>query len=199
MPKKIDHEKRKEKILQTALKVFAREGYRDSNLSLIAQECGISRPTIYQYFRDKEEIYYYAVKLITGRMFTKYATIAWDEGEDVIERIIDICDDVMDMAQVHAGELSSLINVMVQMKKEGKDFSRTVMRRIAKLHILFMRMIRSGIAKGELIECDANKLATQIVLLLESLCLQYGFLDPNEIEASKELISTYLHFFRAQH
>jgi AcrR family transcriptional regulator len=68
MPKKIDHEERKEKILQTALKVFAREGYRDSNLSLIATECGISRPTIYQYFKDKEQIYYYAVKLVTGRM-----------------------------------------------------------------------------------------------------------------------------------
>ena len=38
MPKKIDHEERKEKILHTALKVFAREGYRDSNLSLIATE-----------------------------------------------------------------------------------------------------------------------------------------------------------------
>ena len=65
MPKKIDHEERKEKILQTALKVFAREGYRDSNLSLIAIECGVSRPTIYQYFKDKEEIYYYEVKLVT--------------------------------------------------------------------------------------------------------------------------------------
>ena len=68
MPKKIDHEKRKEKILQTALKVFAREGYKDANLSLIATECGISRPTIYQYFKNKEQIYYFAVKLVTGRM-----------------------------------------------------------------------------------------------------------------------------------
>ena len=66
MPKKLDHELRKEENLQTALKVFAREGYRDSNLSLIATECGISRPTIYQYFKDKEEIYYYAVKLVPG-------------------------------------------------------------------------------------------------------------------------------------
>ena len=91
MPKKIDHEERKEKILQTALKVFGREGYRDSNLSLIAQECGISRPTIYQYFKDKEEIYYYAVKLVTGRMFTKYATLAWSSEDNYMNRIKSIC------------------------------------------------------------------------------------------------------------
>ena len=87
MPKKIDHEARKEKILHTALRVFGREGYRDSNLSLIASECGISRPTIYQYFRDKEEIYYYAVKLVTGRMFNKYAEYAWSSEENYIDRI----------------------------------------------------------------------------------------------------------------
>ena len=72
MPKKIDHEERKVIILKKALEIFARDGYRDSNLSSIAEECGLSRPTLYQYFKDKKEIYYYAVKLITGKMFTKY-------------------------------------------------------------------------------------------------------------------------------
>ena len=99
MPKKIDHEERKVRILKTALDVFAREGYRDSNLSLIAEQCGLSRPTIYQYFKDKNEIFYYAVKLVTGRMFTRYATVAWDEScGDTIQRIEWICNDVIDEA-----------------------------------------------------------------------------------------------------
>ena len=76
MPKKIDHEQRKINILNNALKVFAQEGYKNSNLSLIAKKSGISRPTIYQYFKDKDEIYYYAVKLVTGNMFEKYVEFA---------------------------------------------------------------------------------------------------------------------------
>ena len=136
MPKRINHEERKEKILQTALKIFAREGYKDSNLTLIATECGISRPTIYQYFKDKEQIYYYAVKLVTGRMFTKYADYAWSTTDPILLRIQTICNDIIDISKKHTGELTSLMDVMLQLKKEGTDFSDIILKRTAKLHIL---------------------------------------------------------------
>ncbi len=196
MPKKIDHDERKEKILQTALKVFAREGYRDSNLSLIAQECGISRPTIYQYFKDKEEIYYYAVKLVTGRMFNKYADYAWASQDDEIDRIIFICNDIMDMAVLHTGEITSLVDVMIQMKREGRDFSSIIMRRTAKLNILFKRLLRVGISNGTVIQCQIDKVTAHIVILLESFCFQLAFLDNYDMDLSKELVSNYLEFFK---
>lgn len=198
MPKKIDHEQRKEKILQTALKVFAREGYRDSNLSLIATECGISRPTIYQYFKDKEEIYYYAVKLVTGRMFNKYATFAWSTDQNYIVRITNICLDIMQTASEHDGELTSLVDVMLQMKKEGRDFNEIILRRTAKLTILFKRLLRMGIKAGDIISCDVNRLADHLLLLLESSCFQVAFLDTFDMQHSKHLVSTYLAFYSAK-
>lgn len=196
MPKKIDHEERKEKILQVALKVFAREGYRDSNLSLIAAECGISRPTIYHYFKDKEDIYYYAVKLVTGRMFTKYADYAWNTNDPIVQRITTICDDVIDMALEHRGELISLVDVMLQLKKEGTDFSDIILRRTAKLHILFKRLLRLGIANGEIASVDSSKVTQHLVLLLESFCFQIAFLDSFDVEGAKELVASYLQMLR---
>ncbi len=192
MPKKIDHEKRKEKILQTALKVFAREGYKDANLSLIATECGISRPTIYQYFKNKEQIYYFAVKLVTGRMFTKYADYAWTTNDPIIERIANICNDIIDMAATHRGELTSLVDVMIQLKKEGTDFSDIILRRTVKLHILFKRLLRLGINSGEVAKCDVNKITYHIVILLESFGFQLAFLDAFDVEEAKDLMTNYL-------
>ncbi len=192
MPKKIDHEKRKEKILQTALKVFAREGYKDANLSLIATECGISRPTIYQYFKNKEQIYYFAVKLVTGRMFTKYADYAWTTNDPIIERIANICNDIIDMAATHRGELTSLVDVMIQLKKEGTDFSDIILRRTVKLHILFKRLLRLGINNGEIAKCDVNKITYHIVILLESFGFQLAFLDAFDVEEAKDLMTNYL-------
>ncbi|HPY12664.1 MAG TPA: TetR/AcrR family transcriptional regulator [Sphaerochaeta sp.] len=196
MPKKIDHEARKEKILHTALRVFGREGYRDSNLSLIASECGISRPTIYQYFKDKEEIYYYAVKLVTGRMFNKYATYAWSSDEDYITRIGHICLDIMRTASESEGELTSLVDVMLQMKKEGRDFNEIILRRTAKLTILFKRLLRMGIQEAQIIACDVNKVADHLLLMLESSCFQVAFLDTFDMALSQELVLTYLDFHR---
>ena len=59
MPKKIDHEQRKVEIMSAALEVYAQEG-KNANLSLIAAKCGLSRTTVYQYFKDESQLYQYA-------------------------------------------------------------------------------------------------------------------------------------------
>lgn len=197
MPKKINHDLRKEKILQTALDVFAKEGYKDSNLSLIAHECGISRPTIYQYFKDKEEIYYYAVKLVTGRMFKKYADYAWKSEINVLDRIIWVCSDIIDAGIEHVGELTSLVDVMMLMRKEGTDFNKIILRRTVKLNILFKRLLRLGKERGDIIpSLDTEVVTEHIVLLLESFCIEFAFLGLSDADKNKELISSYLSFYK---
>lgn len=196
MPKKVDHEARKERILHTALKVFAREGYKDANLSIIANECGISRPTIYQYFKNKEEIYYFAVKLVTGRMFYTYAEYAWNTEDPIVHRIMKICDDIIDMAANHRDALTSLMDVMLQLKKEGLDFSDIIFRRTAKLHILFKRLLRLGISNGDIIKCEVNRVTHHLVILLESFCFQLAFLEAFNIQGAKELVYNYLELLK---
>lgn len=199
MPKKIDHEERKEKILHTALAVFAREGYRDSNLSLIAEECGISRPTIYQYFKDKEEIYYYAVKLVTSRMFVQYVSWAWDERKgDNIDRIIYICNDIIDEAKRSEAELQSLMDVMLQLRREHVDFSAIIVKRTIKLTILFKRLLRDGISNGTVVPtCDVDLVSNHLFTLLEAFCFQIAFLGDFKLDSAKGFVSTYLHFMKA--
>lgn len=197
MPKRIDHELRKERILKTALVVFAREGYKDSNLSLIAQECGISRPTIYQYFKDKDQIYYFAVKLVTGRMFVKYADYAWSTDENVIDRLIWICNDIIDFGTNHLSELASLVDVMTLMRKEGTDFNKVILRRTAKLNILFKRLLRAGKSAGDIVDdIDIVEVTGHITLLLESFNLQYVFLGSYDAIQSKKIISRYLSSYK---
>ncbi len=176
MPKKIDHEERKEHILRTALDVFAREGYKDSNLSLIAEEAGLSRPTIYQYFHDKTEIYYYAVKLVTGRLFTKYSAIAWGEGDDdEIVRMKAILSDIIDEAIANEDSLMNLMAVMLSAKKEGVDFADVIQHRTAKLSILFKRLIRQGITNGTIKAVDIATAATELFGIAETICFQVAF------------------------
>ena len=198
MPKKIDHEERKVKILKTALDVFAKEGYRDSNLSLIAEQCGLSRPTLYQYFKDKDEIYYYAVKLVTGRMFLRYGQMAWDEKLGCcVDRIEAICNDIIDVALNNEAALQSLMDVMLQSKRDHVDFSTIIMKRTVKLTILFKRLLNAGIKAGEIIQCDINKVSNHIFTLLEAFCFQIAFLGNFSADESKDFVATYLGAYRA--
>lgn len=198
MPKIIDHEKRKEQILKTALTIFGKEGYKDTNLSSIAEKCGISRPTIYQYFKDKEQIYYYAVKLVTGKMFKRYVVWAWDETlGDIIDRITIICDDIITQAKASEGELQSLMDVMLQLKREQVDFSKVIIKRTIKLTILIKRMLLEGIHTG-CVKKDTNidMVASHLFILLEAFCFQIAFLGNFNLQSSKDFVATYLSFFR---
>lgn len=193
MPKKIDHEERKETILRTALDVFAREGYHDSNLSLIAEAAGISRPTVYQYFHNKDEIYYYAVKLITGRLFAKYSSIAWGpDGGDEIDRMKHIFSDIIDMAVENELSLMNLMAVMVSAKRDGVDFADVIHHRTAKFSILFKRLLRQGIDNGHIRRVDIDATAEALFNLAELECFRIAFFRTFDKKAAMSMISGYL-------
>lgn len=199
MPKKVDIDERKEIILNTALKLFAKEGYKDTNLSQIAEESGISRPTVYQYFHDKNDIYYYAVKLITGKMFTKYSNVAWkDDGLDEIDKILFIVDDVLEYASTNSNSISNLMEYMIAERKRGVDFAEVIERRTAKLTILIKRLLRQGIANGTIIQCSVSDVGNNVFNLIESCCFQVGIYQTFDKSSAVSLIRDYLNFYRAE-
>ena len=61
----VEHDKRKHEILQKSLDVFIDEGYEDATFQKIADRCGITRTTLYIYFKNKHEIFYNLIKFWT--------------------------------------------------------------------------------------------------------------------------------------
>jgi Transcriptional regulator len=58
MPKVVPEYKEiaRNKIIQAAIKVFSEKGYHRSTMDEIAKEVGVSKATLYTYFKSKEEI-----------------------------------------------------------------------------------------------------------------------------------------------
>ena len=50
----VDHDKRRRAILKKSLEVFVDEGYEDATFQKIANRCGITRTTLYIYFKNKK-------------------------------------------------------------------------------------------------------------------------------------------------
>jgi AcrR family transcriptional regulator len=47
----------RERILQVATRLFAAQGYANTTLAQVARELGVTKPFVYYYFRDKQEIF----------------------------------------------------------------------------------------------------------------------------------------------
>ena len=197
VPKIVDKEERMQMILSKALEVFAKVGYRESNLSLIAEACCLSRPTVYQYFSDKKEIYYYAVKNVTSRMFEKYSNIAFAPGDqDEIERLRMIVLDIFSFARENESTLSNLVEFILSEKKSGVDVYSSIRSRTAKMRILIKRLVLQGIHRNTIHECDADKVGEEIFSLVVAEAFQVGFFPSFSAEGASSIVSEFLEAFR---
>jgi AcrR family transcriptional regulator len=82
------HERRRGEILHKAVEVFAKHGYPNTDVQLIADPLGISKGTVYRYFQSKEKLF--------------LAAVAWgvDQLDEHMERSTKHIEDPLEMIAV---------------------------------------------------------------------------------------------------
>ena len=73
-------EVRRDQLVQAALRVFARAGYRSTGTLEIAREAGVGEPTIYRYFADKKDLYLEVLKRSADLILAGWSQVAADES-----------------------------------------------------------------------------------------------------------------------
>ena len=53
-----EKDRRRQDIIEAARKVFFASGYARASMDDIAREAGVTKPTVYSYFRTRDELYY---------------------------------------------------------------------------------------------------------------------------------------------
>lgn len=196
MPKHIDHEQRKKEILYAVLDVFAKEGYKDTSLGLIASSCGLSRTTVYQYFKDKSEIFYFAVKNATDAMFAKYSSKEWEKIENPVDRLLLLMNDILNTADEHEKEISNLVLVL---KDLDGDLNETIKRRTAKLSLFLSRLIRESLKRNpseKAKNIKPQQEAQRIIVLIESYCFHITYIPQNK-DVIRSLMTDLVKSYRA--
>ena len=61
-------EKKQERIIDAALKEFAEYGYENASTNRIVKNCRISKGSLFKYFENKEELYFYLIDTVSARM-----------------------------------------------------------------------------------------------------------------------------------
>lgn len=53
----VDKDRKRRDILQAAMRVFARDGYHRAKMEAVAEEAGIGKGTVYEYFKSKTDLF----------------------------------------------------------------------------------------------------------------------------------------------
>ena len=192
MPKIVDYAERRRQIAKKATSVFAQEGFRDANLSRIAELCGFGRTTIYKYFKDKDEIFLFVLDGIFARLDAEAAAIVEDGTRGAIAKLEALLGAMMRDSIDDRDSMLIVLDLILDLRREETAWTDDVRGRIVRLQAYYERVLREGLDSGELSPCDPAALASVIFAILESFVLQHSLFgvlaQESVLEAARLLI-----------
>lgn len=79
----------KNKIINASIVEFAQFGFTNSSTNRIVKEAGISKGSLFQYFKNKEELYFYILDSVVGELLSDLKEQSTTLSHDFFERVID--------------------------------------------------------------------------------------------------------------
>lgn len=193
----VEHDKRKHEILAKALDVFIEDGYEDVTFQKIADRCGITRTTLYIYFKNKREIFLFSIKQLLSDIDDSLQTDIFAKNLSAAEKLRRMLFTILDACAANKKLFQVLLAYLIQLQKSGKDPNERVRRRVVKLRHTISSLIIQGIGAGEL-KSDLNVKAANDMLygLIESAIFRVAVLGQNSCDKAKASVSLALNEFR---
>lgn len=134
------------RILDAAIKVFARSGYHGARVSDIAREAGIAYGLVYHYFRNKEEILASAFEERWGGFLAVVEAIAEGEGP-AREKLVSVAALILNAFRKSPDWVKVLV---LEIQRSSRFAAPEQIRAVGRLFEQVARIVRSGQEAGEL-------------------------------------------------
>lgn len=167
----------REKILNTARRLFAEKGYDGCNVSDIARAAGMSQGNIYWYFPSKKEIF----KAVLLEGFMSLGTIIADAALDeitAVEKLDIFLDRFYKLMKEEKGE--EFLTIVVSLSARGDlsqifaDFGLSTHQIGAGYHQSLNAILAQGQAEGVVLRgVDPNLLSTFVFSFINGLMTMY--------------------------
>ena len=177
----VEHDKRKHEILQKSLDVFIDEGYEDATFQKIADRCGITRTTLYIYFKNKHEIFLGSIRELLSELEQNLKTTIFDKTLTSEEKLRNTLKTIVDQSESNLKLFSVLLNYLLQLKKSGVDTNQRVRRRIIRVRHLLSNIIIEGIKNGQFKDCNVKDMNEMFYSLMESAIFRMSVLGVTDM------------------
>jgi AcrR family transcriptional regulator len=168
MPKVVDIERKKAEIAHKALYVFAFEGFHRTTMAQIAQMCHIGRTTIYEYFRNKDEIFTYTLKQSFDAVKLEFRDVLADPALTSLQRISLIITRALSKLCQDRRILLLLAEHTLRIMREDQVMAGQLREQALEVQGMFASLLEEGMRCGEVRRVDAGGMATTLGALLEA-------------------------------
>lgn len=184
----VEHEKRKHEILEKSLDVFTEEGYEDVTFQKLADRCGITRTTLYIYFKNKKEIFLWSIKQMMAGLQTGLVEASKDTKSSAKETLYNVLMLVMDSCEKNKKLFGVVLDYLLQIKKSGADPAEKVQRRVIHLRHLLSTIIIRGINSGEFKKVSVKEINELFYSIIESAIFKLAVLNQDSLAETRQIL-----------
>jgi len=181
----VEHDKRRNEILEKALDVFMDEGFEDTTFQKIADRCGITRTTLYLYFKNKKEIFNYSIKLLLLKVEKGIRRIQADTSMSSAEKITHVLLDIISQLQKNRRILVVILDYLLYISRSNTDPNIRVRRRTIKLRHILSSMVIEGIKNNELAPINVKIADDYLYSFIEAAIFRLVVLKRDTVEELK--------------
>lgn len=143
---------RREELIKIAARLFEEEGYHQSSMERLAERAGLAKPTLYHYFKSKEEILFeihlHFIQPLIQRQ-QRRMKLGLRPSQVLLEAFIDHLEVV--------AEKPGMLRMFFEHQRElGPDRRAQMRENRRRYRLLIEETIDAGIAAGELRPVDVR-------------------------------------------
>ncbi|MCL6634217.1 MAG: TetR family transcriptional regulator [Peptococcaceae bacterium] len=146
-------------IIEAAVKVFAENGYHNSQVSKIAREAGVADGTIYLYFKNKEDILISVFKVKMGHFIASV--------RQELEKHSDPFEKLRQLIRMHFSNLENDRNLaqfmQIQLRQSHPSIRAAIAEPLREYFRLIEALVAGGVAAGRFRPGLDVRLARQMI------------------------------------
>lgn len=158
-------EERKDQILDAASEVFIEKGFQKARMDDIVEKSGLSKGTLYWYFKSKDDI----VIGIFERVFSREARdlkVLLSADGSATDRIMQYTDRVTQDVK-HVLRFASMFYEFISLAFRNKYFKKAFKYYLGEHMDILVPIIQGGIDSGEFRDVDPQEAAIAVTAIFE--------------------------------
>lgn len=177
-------EQRRAQIIESAIRVFANQGFANTRMEDVAAQAGLSKGLLYWYFKSKEDIIVAIADLLFGAEFRKLKDLSagGQKASDSLETFLDIfLEDLRGMLTV-----APVIYEFYALAFRNGMVRKVMQAYLARFVTLLEPVVQRGIDDGEFSPGDPRQITIAIGAALEGTLLLWAY-APDMVQPEEQL------------
>ncbi len=166
------------RLLRSALKLFSEQGYEGTSIREIIERAGVTRPVLYYYFTNKEDLF----RRLLEPALAEYTRTLQDIREnyaEVVGRLRAIVRQTFAFTEENPDAVRLILQLYFSPPKGGPKLDKSIYR--LRRFRLLEEIMQDGLDKAQLAGGDAQSLALILIGMMDAYVMAKSYLPDTHL------------------